>query len=68
MKIIFTGGGSGGHFYPIIAITESIEKLSKENKLIGPKLYFFSPTPYNPGFLYDYNIQHKQVTAGELRR
>ena len=68
MKIIFTGGGSGGHFYPIIAITESIEKLSKENKLIGPKLYFFSPTPYNPGFLYDHNIEYKQVTAGKLRR
>src|SRR3989344_5004761 len=68
MKIIFTGGGSGGHFYPIIAITESIEKLSKENKLIGPKLYFFSPTQYNPGFLYDHNIEYKQVTAGKLRR
>lgn len=29
MKIVFTGGGSGGHFYPIIAIAESIQKISK---------------------------------------
>ncbi len=68
MKIIFTGGGSGGHFYPIIAIAESIEKLSKENKLIPPKLYFFSPNAYNPGLLYDHNIEYKKVTAGKIRR
>lgn len=68
MKIIFTGGGSGGHFYPIIAVAESIEKISKENKLIPPKLYFLSPTPYNPGLLYDHNIEYKKVTAGKLRR
>lgn len=68
MKIIFTGGGSGGHFYPIIAIAESIAKLSKENKLIPPKLYFFSPNAYNPGLLYDHNIEYKKVTAGKLRR
>ena len=30
MKIIFTGGVTGGHFYPIIAIAESIQKISKE--------------------------------------
>ncbi|KKQ78193.1 MAG: hypothetical protein A3A96_00120 [Candidatus Zambryskibacteria bacterium RIFCSPLOWO2_01_FULL_39_39] len=68
MKIIFTGGGSGGHFYPIIAIAESIQKISKEKKLITPQMYFFAPTPYNQGLLYDHNIEYKKVTAGKVRR
>jgi UDP-N-acetylglucosamine--N-acetylmuramyl-(pentapeptide) pyrophosphoryl-undecaprenol N-acetylglucosamine transferase len=68
MKIIFTGGGTGGHFYPIISIAQAINKISKEKKLIKPTLYFFSNTPYNHGLLYDNNIEYKKTSAGKLRR
>jgi UDP-N-acetylglucosamine--N-acetylmuramyl-(pentapeptide) pyrophosphoryl-undecaprenol N-acetylglucosamine transferase len=68
MKIVFTGGGSGGHFYPIIAIAESIQKISKEKKLLSPEMFFCSPSPYNQGLLYDHNIQFKKITAGKMRR
>ncbi len=68
MKIIFTGGGSGGHFYPIIAITESIKKIAKQKKLLTPEMYFFGPSPYNQGLLYDHNIRYQKVTAGKMRR
>ena len=39
MKIIFTGGGSGGHFYPVIAIAEAIQKIVKE-KTAGTRNVF----------------------------
>lgn len=68
MKIIFTGGGTGGHFYPIIAINEAIQKIAKQKKLITPEMYFFGPSPYNQGILYDHNIKYKKVTAGKVRR
>jgi len=68
MKIIFTGGGSGGHFYPIIAIAESIQKISKEKKVLSPEMFFFSPSPYNPGILFDHNISYQKVSAGKIRR
>jgi UDP-N-acetylglucosamine--N-acetylmuramyl-(pentapeptide) pyrophosphoryl-undecaprenol N-acetylglucosamine transferase len=68
MKIIFTGGGSGGHFYPIIAIAESIQKIAKEKKLMSPEMFFCAPSPYNQGLLYDHNIQFKKITAGKMRR
>jgi UDP-N-acetylglucosamine--N-acetylmuramyl-(pentapeptide) pyrophosphoryl-undecaprenol N-acetylglucosamine transferase len=68
MKIIFTGGGSGGHFYPIISVVESIQKIAKEKKLLTPQMYFFGPSPYNQGLLYDHNVEYKKVAAGKVRR
>src|SRR3989344_5843729 len=34
MKILFTGGGSGGHFYPIIAVAEAVNDLSRDRELL----------------------------------
>lgn len=67
MKIVFTGGGSGGHFYPIVAVAEEVNKLVKENKLIDVDLYYLSNNPYNEGVLYDHNITFKKISAGKLR-
>lgn len=63
MKIVFTGGGTGGHFYPIIAIAQAIRQTVKENKLIEPQMYFFAPEPYNAGALYDEGIIFKKISA-----
>lgn len=67
MKILFTGGGSGGHFYPIISVAQEIAALSKENRLVTPQLFFMAPTPYNAGVLFDNNIIYKKNYAGKLR-
>lgn len=68
MRILFTGGGTGGHFYPIIAIAEEVTNLVKEKKLLPPELYYMAPTPYDEGVLYEHNITFKSTTAGKLRR
>lgn len=68
MKILFTGGGTGGHFYPIISIVESIHEIVREKKLIQPEIYFMSPTPYNKGILFNNEIRYKRVFAGKIRR
>lgn len=68
MKILFTGGGTGGHFYPIIAVAQAITDRVKENKILPPKLYFMSPTPYNARALFYNEIEFIQVPAGKIRR
>ena len=40
MKIVFTGGGTGGHFYPIIAVAEEIREIVKDENLLEPDLFF----------------------------
>ncbi|MDP3996766.1 MAG: undecaprenyldiphospho-muramoylpentapeptide beta-N-acetylglucosaminyltransferase [bacterium] len=68
MKILFTGGGSGGHFYPIIAVAESIRDIAREKRLLKPELYYISTDSYNARLLYDNDIFFKKVQAGKTRR
>ncbi len=68
MRIVLTGGGSGGHFYPIIAVAQAIRKVARENKLLDPDLYYFAPAEYDKGLLFEYNIKWVPVSAGKIRR
>src|ERR1035437_7170754 len=68
MKILFTGGGTGGHFYPIRAVAEAIEDKVAEKRLIKPSLYYMAPTRYNPRALFDHEIEFVYVPAGKIRR
>lgn len=68
MKILFTGGGTGGHFYPIIAVAEAIHALVRERKIIDPELYYVAPEPYERDMLVANNITFVRSPAGKMRR
>jgi UDP-N-acetylglucosamine--N-acetylmuramyl-(pentapeptide) pyrophosphoryl-undecaprenol N-acetylglucosamine transferase len=67
MKIVFTGGGTGGHFYPIIAIAEKVNQIIDRDKIVQAKLYYFSDDPYDKAALFDNGITFKQIPAGKMR-
>ncbi|MBP7007127.1 MAG: UDP-N-acetylglucosamine--N-acetylmuramyl-(pentapeptide) pyrophosphoryl-undecaprenol N-acetylglucosamine transferase, partial [Candidatus Pacebacteria bacterium] len=67
MKIVFTGGGTGGHFYPIIAVAEKVNKIIDEENIIGAKLYYFSDSPYDKVALLEQGLIFEQVNAGKMR-
>ena len=56
MKIVFTGGGTGGHFYPIIAVVQRVNKIIDTEHLIGAKLFYFSNSPYDKQLLVENNL------------
>lgn len=68
MKILFTGGGTGGHFYPIIAVAEAIRDRATERKILPPAFYYMAPSKYNPRALFDNEIQFVYTPAGKVRR
>lgn len=68
MKIVCTGGGSGGHFYPLLAVAEAIQKEVLEKKLIGVQLFYMAPVPYNDALLFDTHVTFVKVPGGKLRR
>lgn len=68
MKIVLTGGGTGGHFYPLIAVAQAINKLVEEDKLVEAKLYYFSTEQYNKQILFENRIEFRSIPAGKWRR
>jgi len=68
MKILLTGGGTGGHFYPLIAVAESINKIVKEEKLLPVKLYYMSDSPHDADMLIENDIEYINISAGKSRR
>ncbi|OGZ08178.1 MAG: hypothetical protein A3C13_03350 [Candidatus Lloydbacteria bacterium RIFCSPHIGHO2_02_FULL_50_11] len=67
MKIVFAGGGTGGHFYPIIAIAEKVVEVAEQEHLAGLKLYYASNDPYNKDLLALLRIAFMPVPAGKWR-
>lgn len=70
MKILFTGGGTAGHIYPLIAIAREMrgiyQKYQKEDVLefyyVGPKDEFSETMLSQEGFII------KTIMAGKIRR
>lgn len=68
MTIVFTGGGTGGHFYPIIAIAEALQDITREERLIAPSLYYLAPNSFDQNALFENGITYVNIPAGKLRR
>lgn len=68
MKVVFTGGGTGGHFYPIIAIAEAIRDQVRDRHLLAPRMYYMAPTAYDPEALFENEIVFIKCSAGKMRR
>lgn len=67
MKILFTGGATGGHFYPIIAVADEVNRIAQEQKLLKIDLYYMASKPYDERALFERDIIFKQVPAGKIR-
>lgn len=66
MKILFTGGGTGGHIVPIIAIIREIRKISKNP---APEFFYLGPRDeFGEVFLSQEGVKIKHVLAGKMRR
>ncbi len=68
MKIVFTGGGTGGHFYPLIAVAEAMRDLALETQIIPPRLYYLADKPYDAEALFANDIVFLKAPAGKVRR
>ena len=66
-RVVLVGGGSGGHFYPLIAITEALTDVSRAsgNTL---ELFYMGPEPYDQVSLDREGIRFVRVAGGKTRR
>ncbi len=67
MKIIFTGGGTGGHFTPIVAVAEQVNKIIDAENIVGVELYYASDNPYDREVLFEHGLKFMEINTGKIR-
>lgn len=67
MKIVFAGGGTGGHFYPIIAVVQKVNQIIDHEKILGAKLYYISDSPYDKEMLFENGLLYEEIISGKMR-
>ena len=68
MRILLTGGGTGGHFYPILAVIRALKKIAEEEKFVAMDLTYLSDDPFNEKLLREEGVNFVSVPAGKIRR
>jgi UDP-N-acetylglucosamine--N-acetylmuramyl-(pentapeptide) pyrophosphoryl-undecaprenol N-acetylglucosamine transferase len=65
MKIVFTGGGTGGHIFPIIAVTRALKKIGP----FGMQYIYIGPKDnYSKDALEKEEISTHYILSGKIRR
>jgi len=67
IRIALTGGGTGGHIFPLISIAREIKKELEEKK-ISSKFCFFGPDSLSLNLFKKENLQTKKITSGKINR
>lgn len=68
MKIVLTGGGTGGHFYPIIAIARALKKEAEVENIARLEVFLMADSPMDPDLLLRESIKFIKIPAGKMRR
>ncbi len=67
LRILLTGGGTGGHIYPIIAVAQKIQEWALRNGFQPDLRYFGEPGEYKEA-LKSNGIRTVGVAASKMRR
>ncbi len=65
-KLILTGGGTGGHVFPLIAVVRELKKMMPAEDL---EIYYIGPwDPFSGNYLKKEGVSVKYIKTGKIRR
>lgn len=66
-RILITGGGTGGHIYPLIAVAQKIQEITA-NQSIEVRLRYFGPADVYSAYITKEGIPISRIANAKLRR
>ncbi len=66
-RILFTGGGSGGHIFPLVAVIQELQKIVVERHL-EVELRYYGPDDVYAGYVEREGVKIHKITSSKLRR
>jgi len=67
LRVVLTGGGSGGHTFPLIAVERELKKQANRQN-IQLEIMYLGPADFTVPYLVREGITIKTIKAGKLRR
>lgn len=68
LKILLTGGGTGGHILPILAVVNELRKIGTERGLDFTFLHIGTNPERERDLVEKFHIKYDHVAAGKIRR
>ena len=64
IKVLLTGGGSGGHIYPLLAVLDELAQIKNEDF----KIYYMGPKSHLNREFTDRDVPIYSISSGKIRR
>jgi len=70
IRIVLTGGGTGGHLFPLVAVSRKFNELANAQNFGNPEIYYLGPGLFLESSLAreEMNFHYKILITGKLRR
>lgn len=67
MRILFAGGGTGGHFFPILALIREIKRAAEEERFSDFELFYMSPDEFGYDLMEREGVIPVKISSGKWR-
>jgi len=67
IKIVLTGGGTGGHVFPLVSVQRALKKLA-ESRLLTLETIYLGPDGFSKEAFKKEGVKMTKISAGKLRR